>query len=80
MFYAAHPDIQELNTGRMLQILRNGNGFAAHDHPDLDPLMFPKKSSFSFRTIIIVPVSGLCKESSISIYFAIFSSRQAKPF
>jgi hypothetical protein len=34
---------------------------------------------FSFRTIIIVPVSGLCEASSISIYFVSFPSRFAKP-
>lgn len=34
-------DIQELNTGQMLQISPNGIDLAEHDHPDLDPLMFP---------------------------------------
>lgn len=36
-----------------------------------------KLSSFSFRTIIIVPVSGLCEASSISIYFESLPSQSA---
>jgi hypothetical protein len=36
-----HSDSQELNTGQMLEISAVGNGFAEHDHPDLDPLTFP---------------------------------------
>ena len=77
--YVAHPNIQELNTGQMLEISAVGNGFAELDHSDLSTLSRSQEIEFFFVSYNIVPVSGLCKASSISIYVIFFSLRFAKP-